>query len=110
MGDWVEAVAGELRDRTGGDIERLLVLLEPGITVWHDPDPPPLCVHWSDGGCDIFAPLRNRRQVLHECGHALLTVGLGRHLQAIGAPTARRQRLRDEAVANRFADRFDAEE
>jgi hypothetical protein len=100
---WIEREAAALRDSCNGDLDQALMALEPDITAYDEPDAPPTCIHFPDGTCDVLADLRKPRRVLHECGHGRFTNGLGRRLQRLGVPTAKRQRLREEAIARRFA-------
>lgn len=106
MAHWIDDYARGLRKQTGGCVETLLITLEPAIVAHNTRGDPPLTVHWGNDAADILAPLADQKTVLHEVGHACLTVGLGLRLMRLGSPCWRRQLIRDEAIACRFAAVF----
>jgi len=102
---WVEESAATLRALTDGDLERLAMLLEPG-TITHDaPGRAGLCLHHPDGTCDLWLP-RSRRGKAHEHGHQACHVGFADALQQAGVRTWRREKMREEAQAWRWADAY----
>jgi len=106
MSAWVEDAARQLSAASGGDPERLLQVLG---AEWVETEGLAACAH-TPGGCIIAAPRGDRPRLLHECGHAALTVGLALHLLRAGSPCWRRQLWREEAIAERFAVAYEEQD
>lgn len=102
---WVEESAAVLRALSGGDLERLAMMLEPRVIVHDAPGRAGLCLHYPDGSKDVWVP-RDRRGRAHEYGHVACHNGFADALQQAGVPTWKRQRIREEAEAWRWADAY----
>lgn len=104
MSDWVEECADLWRFLSGGSVTQLLALLPDTDTL--ETEETACCIHLPSGRKLLCIPRGDRYLALHEAGHSLLTVGLGMRLAEAGVPTARRQLIRDEGIANRFRDAY----
>lgn len=101
---WAEEIASGTRRRLGaGNLTPELVETHlPHIQVTEEYGPS-ACHHRPGGRVELVVPPGDARALAHELGEACCNVGLGWRLAATGAPTARRQLIRDYAVAERFA-------
>lgn len=99
------ATAG-LGDRAGGaELETLQPWPWPAVELEDWRGEAGLCVHWEDGTATLLLPEGEARgeALAHELAHALYHSGLGSVLLQQGAPSAKVQRWKEEAFADRFA-------
>lgn len=98
---WPEAQAVALHAEAGGSLYRLADLLParlheaPGILG--------LAVRWDDGTWDLWLP-EDRPGRCHEYGHRALEHGYAKVLREEGVGSWRRERIREEGQARRFAE------
>jgi Zn-dependent peptidase ImmA (M78 family) len=105
---WPETEARRLARATGGDVDALAERL--GVLVGRAPGRDGLCAYVEGGPVVVLLPRDDRERALHELGHAALHVGYADALERGGSPCWRRQWMKEEAQADRFADAFDREE